>query len=232
MEKEINFKNLLFVLKSYVILLIVVTVFCGIVAFAFFSLTSVDTYTANGFFICSSREVGDASSENSAMTNSEVVASTSLAKTVVVLISKDVLLEDAAAILKSEGKTFTVTQLRNMISASHTAETFTIEVKATASNAKDAVAVVNAVGEASEKYIKNAIPGVTLIYNDARVPSVPNADYTVIKALVFAVAGFLIVTIIIIVKYFVDDRIKSQEDIFNRYNVAVLGIIPSRNPKK
>lgn len=231
MERELNLREILEALKSKLALIIAVTLIFGLAAYAYFSATTTDKYSAQCRILCSSMASG---TEDSSLSQSAINASQMLSKTVQSLISSDAFLQKVAKNLQKTYPDVTSRSIANNLHVDEVPDTFILIVTAISEIPELSVAIVNEIGNVAESLPELLDGGKVTKFETLEqitVPSAPIDTRMGLKSLLAAIIGFIFIVLIVIIGYIADDKIKNQQDILNKYNVPVVGIIPTRYEK-
>lgn len=165
--------------------------------------------------------------QNKKLTTSDITASQSLVKTYSKIILSRTVLTEAASRVNSN---YTVKQLSNMVSTSTEDETEVIGVYVTADDPKVAAQLASAIADVAPEMISQIIEGSSMQIIDE--PLVPNSIYspnysknTAVGVLLGAVAAVAI----IIIKELLDDHVKNENELEERFSIPVVGVIPDIN---
>ncbi|PWM46566.1 MAG: hypothetical protein DBX47_01955 [Clostridiales bacterium] len=231
MDKEINLREVLEVLKSKLALILTVTIVFGLAAYAYLATTTTKKYAAEGRILCSSLASGTA---DSSLGQSAINASQMLSKTVLSLITSDAFLQEVANNLKSTYPNVTSVSIGENLEVSQISDTFILNIKAVSEIPELSVAIVNEISNVAEKLPELLDGGKVTRFEKAeqvKLPTVPVDTRMGLKSLLAAIIGLVLIVLIVIMVYLADDKIKSQQDLINKYNVPIVGIIPTRHER-
>lgn len=138
----------------------------------------------------------------------------------------------AEKIAKSSQTSLDKDAIASHLSASVEDGSTLIRVKATASKPEDSVALANAALKATADTV-NDIDGSSSVrvipLEDAQKPSSPLSPDVRKYVLLGAVAGLVLVYLIVFFRRFVDVRVRTTEDLKEATDVGVLGVLPKTN---
>lgn len=131
-------------------------------------------------------------------------------------------------IQKLDLKGFTPASLASRISVSALENTRILQIFVTDSNPQRAAEIANAVREEAAIQIKDImeVDAVKLVYA-AEVPKSPSSPNVTSDTLVAGVIGLIAILGILAVIFFLDDTIRTEEDVEKWLGLSVLGVIPS-----
>ena len=163
--------------------------------------------------------------QTSDVSGANIVASQQLATTYKEILKRRTFL---AQVAEDVGNKYSVGQLSSMITMSPLNETEIMEIKVTGEVPEDVYAICHSVlTHAPDELIRVVNAGSVKILDDGQIPKTPFSpnvkNYTMVGFLLGLALGALIVFCI----EFFDTRVKSREDILNRYKEPLLGEIPS-----
>jgi len=202
-----------------------IIVLCGIIAcISAYVITKQfipKKYTATATMYVYSTNTNNASTD---ITSSQLTASQKLISTCGVIMKSNIIMTKVA---ESIGNKYTVGQLKSMFSSASVNETEVIRISITCTDAADAQNIANAMIDIAPTEILNILKGGTVSKMDSAVlpsaPSSPNTKINVIIGFLFGV--FLSLAIVVLIEL-LDNRIKSEQDLINNFNLPIIGIIP------
>ena len=223
---EIDVFQLLKILWKRKVLIALVAIVTGVVAFAYSSFIVKPEYTSTTRIYVVNRNQGD----KSGLTNQDLQAGSYLVKDYrEIILSQDVL-EKVISNLKLEK---TVKALSKKIQVTVPVDTRIVSIVVKDDQPEEASRIANALREvAAEKIIKvTRVSDVTTL-EEARpaiTPSSPNIRRN--TALAFLVGGAVMVVAVVLLEL-LDDRVKRPEDVEEVMQVALLGIVPDLDKLK
>lgn len=230
--KEIRFSDLLSVLKKCWILLLVVVVVAATVAYLFLSIRHEDKYTsaAKLYMISDSPEM----QEND--TN----------MTYYMIQIADLLIVDFAEIAGMEDPVLyptldklglrdemTTAELARLIKVEQRGLSRVLEVTVTTTEAKLSADICNTFSETVCEYFNgiytNGTWEIIRVADTAKVAEKPSNSVSLLLVALIALACAAVVYVVYLVRFLVDDKINSVEDVEKYLGVSTLGIIPNRD---
>ncbi len=163
--------------------------------------------------------------QSSDVSGANIVASQQLATTYKEILKRRTFL---AQVAEDVGNKYSVSQLSGMISMSPLNETEIMQIKVTGEVPEDVYAICHSVlTHAPDELIRVVNAGSVKILEDGQIPKKPYSP-DVKKYTLFAFAlGLALGALIVFCIEFFDTRVKSRDDIINRYKEPLLGEIPS-----
>lgn len=207
---------LLYLKKKFLIILLVAALFCG-VGFGYNKLFSTPTYTADARLYLMPSSAGDV--DINAMS---IV--TALRKDVGVLITgRDI----GVAVADKLQMNLNPDAVAGRIQVSSEESTRVLDVRFTDTDPQRAAAILNAACEAvKEKMDTRMGSNVVDIVYKAEVPTAPSSSGATRTAIIFGVVGLVLVLLVFIVLFLMDDTIHSEEDVERYLGLSTLSSIP------
>ena len=127
----------------------------------------------------------------------------------------------------------TPASIRSCLAISSVTDTSAVKVTATAKNAEVAAAICNDLTQVAPQYVEEAV-GVGSIntIDTAKVYNTPVAPNTMKNTMIGAVAGFMLIVLIIFLIDFFDNTIKDTDALGKKYNKAIIGDIQAFDDSK
>ncbi len=145
----------------------------------------------------------------------------------VIATSKPVIDTAIEKVREEHGVTLTREQVRSMITVTNKADTRCLLITGTSEDPELACTLTNALTEATAEQMANIMksdPPTTV--ERAEVATEPVDNGLKKNAAMGGMIGFLIVAIIFVVPYLLNDRIRTAEDVEKYLDTGVLGVIP------
>ena len=220
-EMEIDLVELVMVLlhKWWLILIVALAGFAIAVGYTKFAVTPMYESTAMLYVLpntTSVTSVADLQIGSAITGDFEVIAT-----------SKPVIDKAIQAIEKDEGKKFTRSKIQDMISVENKEDTRILILKAKSADPKDACMVANAMSEATAERmaeITKKDPPTTV--EMAEVSKSPVSPSLTKNAILGFLLGAVLVCGILVVRFLLNDNIKTEEDVEKYLGVTTLVSIP------
>lgn len=220
-EMEIDLVELVMVLlhKWWLILIVALAGFAIAVGYTKFAVTPMYESTAMLYVLpntTSVTSVADLQIGSAITGDFEVIAT-----------SKPVIDKAIQAIKKDEGKKFTRSKIQGMISVENKEDTRILILKAKSADPKDACMVANAMSEATAERmaeITKKDPPTTV--EMAEVSKSPVSPSLTKNAILGFLLGAVLVCGILVVRFLLNDNIKTEEDVEKYLGVTTLVSIP------
>lgn len=220
-EVEIDLLPLLKALLAKVWLMIIVGAILAGLAFGAAKLLIKPTYRS-GFTAYVNNQ--HAQSSKDSLTYSDLTASQQLTQTYSYMLRSNSVLTAAAASINSN---LSYGELKKKVMTEIQDETEIISVYVIDEDPEFAYQLATAISKTAPEYMTEFVEGSSMKIIDYPVWSNSRYGPSYMKYAVLAfLVGVLIVIIKTIVEYFKDDKIKSEQDIEERFDIPILGIIP------
>lgn len=227
MENKLNMTDLIHLAYRWCVLLIAFTLFCGIGAYAYSRFVVQPTYVSKGNLLVKAmimQEVEDS------MSYAQMNANARLATDYVEIIEYDSVLKDVAKECKQKyGLQLTTKKLGSMVKASViTEDSSLIMVSVTADDPKTAQNVEDVVLNVASKRLPEIaeMPGSVAVVEQARAAEYKKTP-PLVHALLGCIAGLILGMLLVLFIELMDNRIKQTDDIGQKYNLPVIGIVPN-----
>ncbi len=191
---------------------------------------SVLLYTVN--FVVPQYQAGvtiyvnnNSSKDNAYITSGDLAVALRLVYTYVNIIESDKVLE---RVIEETGLMLTPGQIRGMLSAEPVGETEMFRVTITSPNPRMSADLANAIAAVAPAEIAQIIEGSSAkIIDEAKVPAGRCSPSYTINTIVGGMVGAVLASIVFIMQYLLDVRVKSEEDLRKICDIPVLGVIPN-----
>lgn len=122
---------------------------------------------------------------------------------------------------------YSYSKLKSQVSVTTPSDSRIIQITVTDEDPTRAQAVCREVRDVSSEHIQKvmAIDAINLV-DDANLPTRKSAPNNTRNAILCAIAGALLVSVIVVVRYLMDDTLKTSEDVEKYLNMSCLAIIP------
>lgn len=222
MNEQISFMDIMgMVIKRWWVLICVMCIF-GIITFTITTYFITPMYTSSGKLLVST-DINNNTDTN--VNISAINTSTRLVSTYIQIFKTDTFLRRIAEL---SGLNYTSEQISKMVSMAALGETEVLEIEVVCSSPIDAKILANTIlDNAQEEINRIGQGGYVSVIDEASTPTEPSSPnielYTVVGVLLGAFIGVLIIFVIELL----DTRIKCEEDIASRYELPILGVIPT-----
>lgn len=162
---------------------------------------------------------------------SDLATSQRLVKTYIIILRSDPVMEKVAANLeRNTGKKLSGGAINGMISAGAENETEVFRVSVSSTDPVLAAQIANSVAAVAPKEIEEVIIGSSAkVVQQATVAGAPYSPNKTRQAALAAVVGAVLAVAFVLIREFMDVRIKSEEDLAEICDAPILGFIPELN---
>lgn len=220
-DDVIDLRKLVSVLLHRAWLIVAAAFLFSIAAYGGTKLLITPTYrTSFTVYVNNTTDQGD----KTYVAGADITAARSLVSTYSAILTSQPVLEDAAAAV---GMSLPYEQLAELVSISTITDTEIIQVNVTMEDPQLAVDFAQALVDLAPEYISNIVEGSSMKVIAA--PKLPNSIYapnSVRNTEVGFLMGAIFMTALIILLELMDNRVKSGEELEQRYGIAVMGTIP------
>lgn len=159
----------------------------------------------------------------------ELNASTRLVSTYMEILRSNTFIEKIANEIRDKyGYEYKVGQIKNMIAMSAVNNTEILQIKITCKNPEHAANVLNTILDNADDEILRIIEGGSVKPIDyGRVPSSHSSPNITLNTFTGAAVGLIISLLIIVAIHLMDVSVRGEEDMVDRYEIPVLGVIPT-----
>lgn len=221
MEREINISEVFdLVLRRLWIIVACVTV-TTIISFCYSSYFIEPLYTSTGtLYVRNVQEKID-----DTVDVGEINASKSLVSTYIEILRSDTF---TGIIAKDVNLGYSAGQIKGMLTMSALNNTEILQINVNNKNPEHAALIVNSIlRNADEEIIRIVKAGSVEIIDTGRVPTSPTSPNIALNTVSGAVLGAIISMLIIVVIHIMDVSVRGEEDIVEKYEIPVLGVIPT-----
>lgn len=221
-EVEIDLVPILKTLLSKLWMMILVGCIVAGIAFGATKLFIKPTYRC-GFSAYVNNQHAQAT-EKSILTNSDLAAAQQLTKTLSYIIRSNTIL---TASLQSINSDLSYEQFNRMVSTEIKDETELISVYVVNEDPQLAYDLANAIAKTAPSYMSDIVEGSSMKIVDYPVYSAKRYQPSYLR---FAILGFLfgalLVAVVVLIRFFKDDTVRSEDDVEQRFGLPILGVLP------
>jgi capsular polysaccharide biosynthesis protein len=217
-EMEIDLREILHVLRQNVIVIILITLICGLLGYIY------ATYFIELIFQSETMIYVTNNSEEETVTYSDYQTSISLTKDYTIIVTSRPVMEQVIAELNLE---YTVDELADMIQVEALTDTRMIEITVSNEDLFLAQEIANQVRDVASERITETmeVDSINLV-QDASLPITSTNTSVRNYILICGFIGLFVSTGIILLLYFLDDSIKTKDDVEKYLGISLLGSIP------
>ena len=217
-ETDIDLKEIAFVLLDKIWLIIASTVLVGLIALLITKTIVTPMYTSDTSMYVMNKDSGGS------ITSSDIQVSTYLTNDYLNLVKSRTVLEKVISNLNLD---MTVNELKGRITVTAPTNTRIIQIAVTDEDAFRAKKIADTVAEYSSARIVEIMNTEQVnIYDPANVPTRPSSPSTVRNVLIGALVGFILSVAVVIIRFILDDSVKTEDDIEKYLGCPMLAAIP------
>lgn len=225
-QTEIRLTDLWGIFKKCWWLMLIVLVVVAIVVFGVMKATHVDKYTAQASIWALPDGTSSGSGNNSGYY--DMVIATNLVNDYKLLATSDEVLR---RVIAANNWDMTVDYFRENITVTHETNTRILTLSVTTFSADSAKVATESWARIFCEYI-NELRGdevIKITNEEIRLPEKPSNPVSVLKILLIAFVAAVAVYGIYFLRFIMDDKVNSPEDVERYLNLNVLGAIPNKN---
>lgn len=214
---EIDIKQIAFLLLGKAVYIVAVGLILAVLAFTYFKFIAAKSYN-------SSAQLYVMNTESDNITTSDMQVSNYLTTDCMEMITTRPVLEKVISELDLQ---MTADALAGKISASNTTGSRLITITVSDTSPVMAKRIVDSVAKAAADHIKEVTKAefVSQVY-DGQVATAPSSPAVFRNTLIAMVLGIAIGCAIVIIRFLLDDSVKSAEDVEKFLGISVIGTIP------
>ena len=220
--KSISVKDFLAVLSAKWLFIVLVALLGAVFMFVKVEYFTVDVYGSDGILVVSNVD-NALQNEVVKFTASDMDSSRSLCSSCIELLNSRGFYERVSEEL---GGKLSSSQISKMIAISARNDTDVMDVKVISTSAKGAYELADCVMKTAPEYISEIYyKDVVRPAADAYKPDAPLSKSLSTNVIIGFFVGAVIALVIILLTFYFDDRVRTSEDISNKYDLPILGEI-------
>lgn len=217
-EKEINLLEILGAVWQRKVVLILLAIIIGALAFVKVNYFTVDKYSSSGTLYVSniSSDV-----DTNKLSSSDIASSRELSATYKEILNTRSFLNEVATVVGGE---YSWAEIKSMLTISSVNETELLSISVVSKDPKDSYAIAQAILEkAPGKLISVFSSGQVTVVDEAVFEKNPVDKGAVKYTVLGALAGIVLGVIIVLLFHFFDNKVHKGDDVAKRYSVSILG---------
>lgn len=221
--KELDLRSFFLVLLQSLRLIIAVAVAMAVVFGVATGLLTDDTYSAR----CSMYIMNVSQQDNSTGVSANgLEASQKLVDECIILIKSNNVMSEVTEQLNARGFDTTVDAVRGSLGLTAVENTALLRITSTTVDPELSQAICEELMDYAPSVVDYAMRGlVTLNKIDDVAEATKNSPMVARNAILGGVFGLLLICALILVRYLMDNTIKDEKDLKDRFNVNVLGVV-------
>ena len=217
-EIEINLVEVFRVLMAKLPLMAVVGLLTALIAFLISTFAITPTYESTTRIYILNKQ------ENASVTYSDLQMGTQLTKDYAELIQSRFVLE---TVIDTLGLDMDYSSLKGMVSVTATTDTRIISITVSSPDPVQAMDIANAIREAGAAHITSVMDLEAVnVAETANLPTQKASPSVLKNTLIGGILGVLFVAAVAVIRYLVDDTIKTSEDVEKYLGLSTLALIP------
>jgi capsular polysaccharide biosynthesis protein len=223
-EIEIDLRGLFFAILNKLLLIIFVGIVFGGLSFGYSNYFVDPMYTSTTQVYIVNKQ----NAEQAALTSSDIVFASYIAKDYEVLLTSGPVLQE---VIDELGLRSTQAALASQVSVELLENTRIMKISVTSKNPKMAKAIADKIRDVANKKTKDVMGGIEAVnaVDEANLPFRPSSPNVKRNTLLGFMAGVLVSTAIVVIIFIVDDTIKTPDDIEKKLGISVLAAIPMKS---
>lgn len=226
MDLELDLMEILLILIKRIWIILACTIGLGVGVFLISRFLITPQYSASiSMYVYNGEKRAD-----QLITASDLSTSQKLVQTYIVVLTSNTVLERVSIQLENA---YTPEDLRKMIAAASISNTEAFGVTVTNSDPAAAQRIANTIAEfAPDEIIRVVKAGGVEVIDYAVLPVRPSSPHNARNGAIGALLGLILSSLLVIVLAMLDTTVRSEEDLTNKFNLPVLGVIPSLTVSK
>ena len=217
-EVEIDLRQIFSVILSKIVVIILVGVIFGLVALIGSKMLIKPTYESTTSLYVLNRQ------SQGTTTYSDLQSSTQLTQDYVVLVTSRSVTEKVISELKLD---MTNEELVKMINVNTPTNTRVLEITVSSHDQKQAKEIADKVAEVSADSIGEIMQTEKVTRIDAaQLPDKPVSPNVIQNGIIAGILGIIIAMAVVVVKFVMNDRINTSEDVEKYLGISTLALIP------
>lgn len=217
---EISLQEIAIILWQKVLIIILATVIGGVVAFCVSRFVINPLYTSRISMYVNNNQ----NPETTVANINDINASQKLVATYIEILRSDAVLTE---VLEETGASYTIEELRKMMTANSLNGTEIFEVKVQSKDPVEAAHIANTIATiAPGQIIRVVKAGSVELIDAAVVATMPSSPNVMLNTLIGLMLGAVLSILGVLVAAMMDNRIKSEDDLKKNYDLPILGAIP------
>lgn len=219
MKEQLNLAEIVNMFLRRWWILVLSAIILSVTAFFYSQFMIAPLYSTDGTLFVNAQRT-----QTSDVSQTNLLASQQLATTYKEILSRRTFLQQVSE--DTDGR-YSVAHLKRMISINSLNETEIMEIRVVGPVPEDVALICNSIlAHAPDELIRVVNAGSVKILDQGQVPSLPVSPNVKNYTLIAFVLGLVVGAVIIFCIEFLDTRVKSRDDILNKYDEPLLGEIP------
>lgn len=225
LKEEINLVKILEIILKLWWFVLIFAIIGGLVAFSISSFLMTAQYTSVARVYV---DGGAQKATGSGTTYNELTTNTRLVSTYIEVLCGDTYLNSISRKAKKQDYNISGQQIKGNITMNSANETEILEIKYDDISPERAQAILQLILDNAQREINRIISGCQVnVVDNASLPTTTSSPNVKQNTFIGIFVGVVLGIAIIFIRELLDTRIKDEDDLKNRYNIPVLGVIPN-----
>lgn len=219
-EREIDLAELFGALRPYILHVVLVALICGMLSFLYTKLLVKPVYESSASIVVNNRR-----NDEGFVTTDELNSARNLANLYAIVIKSDSVM---TPVLDTVNVDLTSQQLADKVSVSSVNNTSVIRIAVTDTDPNMALKYVEEIVDVAPEVIVDKVEaGSVSVISEASLPADPISPNTMMNVLIATVLGAMAIIGFVLLRYFLDRSVKSEEELERILGLPVISVIPS-----
>lgn len=225
MEDIMDLREIIKILKQNLLIIFAVVIWAAVLGAVISIYVLEPVYEASATMIVNkSNDV-----EKHETTYNDILMTQKLVKTYSVIMQSNTVLE---RVIDALGLDMDTRKLRNMLTVTSVNETEVLKITVRSKDPELAARVANEITrQAPPEIIRAVKAGSVEIIDEATVPTEPVKPDVKMNTVIAGILGLMASIFVILLRYYFDDTIRTEDDVVEKLNLPVLGVIPFYRPE-
>jgi capsular polysaccharide biosynthesis protein len=220
-QKNLDIREILFIIKKHLKLIIVLSIVCGIIGFMVSKYIMKPEYQSDATLIVNA----DQTQQSTIMTQDQITTAQDLVNTYAVILKSDTILSQ---VINNLNLNLTADELSGEVTVSGVNETQVLDISVKDNNPKIAAYIANEITKIAPNFIiKTVKAGSVEIISSAKVNNAPVSPNIKLNTVISFMVGLIVSILLSFLIQKLDNSFTSEEDIQKYLDITVLGIIPN-----
>ena len=220
----LDLRDMIRLVRRRLWILILACVLAGAAGYVVTAFAMTPIYQASALLIVNKADASGTSQGSQPITYNDILMTQKLVKTYSIILQSDTVLTQ---VIGSLGLDTSPAALKKQISISGVNDTEVLKITVSSPDPVEAAVIANEiVAKAPDEIIRTAKVGSVETVDSARIPSRPYKPSLPRNVAMAAFLGLAVAAGIIFLVEYLDNTIKSDEDVRQRFGLPVLGILP------
>lgn len=225
MEYSMDLRDIIRLLRQNILIILSVMVWAATIG------AVLSIYVLNPIYEASATMIVNKSNteERRDATYNDILMTQKLVKTYSVIMQSNTVLDRVINALELDMET---KELRNMLTVTSVNDTEVIKITVTNEDPEFTARVANEITrQAPAEIIRAVKAGSVEIIDEATVPTDPVKPDIKMNTIISGILGLIASIFVLLLKYYLDDTIKTEDDVAEKLDLPVLGVLPFYRPE-